>query len=329
MINPYLPKLAILSFSIISELSFGQQSLPKAEAFLPDIISRFPNVRDLAISPTEDEAYFTAQSFLGELSALVCIKKENGKWSNPEVASFSGKQQDLEPFFAPDGLRLYFVSNRALDSMINVPKDYDIWFVKRKDFKSKWSDPINIGAPVNTKDNEFYPAVSKSNTLYFTSDGAISKGKDDIFASKWINGKYELPHSLGDSVNTPGFEFNAFIAPDESYLLFTGYDRKDGLGSGDIYISYNKGNDQWSTSQNIGPEINSPQMDYCPFVNVKSGILYFTSKRSSVNIKLEKKQNITEILKEITKYDNGQSRLYQVKFNSELARPETKNQLKK
>jgi hypothetical protein len=320
MKNSYVNKIAALILTLISQLSYGQQNSPKAEAFLPDIISKFPNVRDVAISAAEDEAYFTAQSFLGELSAIVCIKKENGKWSSPEVASFSGKHQDLEPFFSPDGMRLFFVSNRALDSLIDVPKDYDIWFVERKDLKSKWSDAINIGAPVNTTDNEFYPSVSKSNSLYFTSDGAISTGKDDIFVSKWINGKYETPRSLGDSVNTSGFEFNAFIAPDESFLIFTGYTRKDGLGSGDLYISYNKGNDLWTTSVNLGSEINSPQMDYCPFVDVKSGILYFTSRRSSMNVKPEKKQNVTEILKEMTKYDNGQSRLYQVKTDRLIKR---------
>ena len=67
---------------------------------------------------------------------------------------------------------------------------------------------------------------------------ASTKGKDDIFVSKWENGKYTEPVSLSDSINSDGYEFNAFIAPDESYIIFTAYQREDGFGSGDLYMSY-------------------------------------------------------------------------------------------
>jgi hypothetical protein len=314
-----------LVFSLlVSQVSHGQDSIQKAQPFLPDIISQFPNVRDVAISADENEIYFTAQSYLGELSSIVQLKLENGKWSQPQIASFSGKYQDLEPFFSPDGLRLFFVSNRPTDNKTTKPKDYDIWFLERKNNKDKWSDPINIGTPINTTENEFYPSVSKFNTIYFTSDAINPKGKDDIFMSKWKNEKYEIPTSLGDSINSDGHEFNAFISPDESFLLYTCYNRKDGLGSGDLYISYNKGNGQWSTAKNLGKEINSAQMDYCPYVNIKSGVLYFTSKRSGLNMQFGKPYTITELKKEMNKYENGLSRLYQAKTNTIIKKEGTK-----
>jgi len=304
-------------FFFVSQLCNGQEAL-KVQPFLPDVISQFPNVRDLAISPEENEMYFTIQSYQGELSAVAYIKLENGKWSRPQVAAFSGKYQDLEPFFTPDGLRLFFVSNRPIDNKTGKSKDYDIWFVERKKTGDSWSDPVNIGPPINTAENEFYPSVSKFNTIYYTSDAINPKGKDDIFRSKWKNGQYETPQSLGDSVNTDGHEFNAFISPDESFLFYTCYNRKDGLGSGDIYVSYNNGNDQWSAARNLGKEINSPQMDYCPYFNMKSGILYFSSKRTNLNTKFDKNQSITELLHEMNKYENGLSRLYQVKINNRI-----------
>ncbi|MBI3233921.1 MAG: PD40 domain-containing protein, partial [Bacteroidetes bacterium] len=226
--------------------------------------------------------------------------------------------QDLEPFFAPDGLRLYFVSNRPTDPKATEAKDFDIWFIERKDIHSRWSDPINIGEPVNTEGNEFYPSVSKFNTLYFTNDGIKSTGKDDIFVSKLVNGKYEDPLPVADSVNSTGYEFNSFIAPDESFLLYTCYNKKGGYGSGDLYISYNKGNGQWTAPANLGLEINSSLMDYCPFVNLNSGILYFTSKRSSVQKQFDKNLNAKEFLKEANKYENGLSRIYQVNIKSLL-----------
>ena len=307
----------ILLFLIISfETSYGQNSSLTILPFLPDIISQFPAVRDLAISPQENEMYFTAQSYQGELSALVYCTNKNGVWSKPEIAPFSGRYQDLEPFFTPDGLRLFFVSNRPVAPKETAAKDFDIWIVERKDLKSQWSNPINIGEPVNTEGNEFYPSLTKSNTLYFTSDGIKSTGKDDIFTSKFVNGKYETPLPVGDSVNSDGYEFNAFIAPDESFLLYTCYNKKGGYGSGDLYISYNKGDGHWSAPTNLGNQINSQMMDYCPFVNVNSGIMYFTSKRSMVQKQFDKNLSTKEFLKEVNRYENGLSRVYQVNIKN-------------
>lgn len=307
----------ILVVSFVLQLSIhnhAQEMQTKVEPFMPDVISRFPAIRDLAISPDGNEAYFTIQSYLGEISSLIFIKKDNGTWSKPEVPIFCGKYQDMEPSFSPDGLKLFFASNRPIKDSSQKAKDFDIWFVERKDLSSHWSNAINIGSPINSTENEFYPSITKTKNLYFTSDGANSKGKDDIFVSKWVDGKYQPPASLSDSINSAGYEFNAFVSPNESYLLFTCYNRKDGFGSGDLYISYNKGDSQWTSAKNLGKGINSPQMDYCPFVQVQQGILYFTSRRSELKSEFETRYNLDDILKEINKYENGLSRLYKIEL---------------
>mgnify|MGYP000674852256 FL=1 len=54
-------------------------------------------------------------------------------------------------------------------------------------------------------------------------------------------------------------------------------------------------------------------MDYCPFVDEKNGVLYFTSRRVSSAIKSSFK-NLNELNKEINKYENGLSRIYKVDF---------------
>lgn len=311
----HLQKIFFL-FLISFQLNYGQNPVPKVEPFLKEIIMQFPNVRDLAISTQEDEVYFTVQSYLGEISAIVTCKLKNGEWTSPEVIPFSGKYDDLEPFLSPDQLRLYFVSNRPVDENQSKPKDYDIWFVERKNVNSDWSNPKNIGLPINTIEDEFYPSVAISNNLYFTRDGDGSKGKDDIFMAQWQFNQYQKPISLSDSVNTNGFEFNAFVAPDESFLIFTGYQKPEGLGSGDLYISYKNKNGEWLTAENLGKEINSAQMDYCPLVNIKTRKLYFTSKRSHVKSIFENNKNINELLKEMNQYENGQSRIYTVDFST-------------
>lgn len=306
-----------LSFVLIpfsSLFCFSQNPVSQVQPFIPDILKAFPNVRDLALSTEGNEMCFSIQSPLSELSGIVYLKKENTNWSKPQVLPFSGQFNDLEPFFAPDGLRLYFVSNRPTDPSSKEAKDFDIWYVERKSLNDKWSEAKNMGTSVNTKNNEFYPSITRSGNLYFTCDAGNTKGKDDIFVSTFRDGKYEAAQSLSDSINSAGYEFNAFVDPNEFFIVYTCYNREGGLGSGDLYISYNKGNGVWSKAKNLGSEFNSAQMDYCPFVDLKTSTLYFTSKRTSVKTQFDKNQNIDELTKEINKHDNGLSRLYQASF---------------
>jgi Tol biopolymer transport system component len=282
----------------------------------PEITTKFPQTRDFTLSSSGTEAFFTGQSVLGEVSAIIYMRKEKGQWVKPEVASFSGKYKDLEPFFSPDGLRLYFVSNRPLKAETDSVKDFDIWYVQRANLTGAWSAPVNIGSPVNTSADEFYPSVSAKNNLVFTSDAHGSKGKDDIFYAKWTGSGFADPVSVGDSINTAGYEFNAYLSPDESVIIYTAYNRPGGFGSGDLYISLKKGDGSWDKSINLGGDINSKYMDYCPFVDVKKKVLYFTSKRSTLDNSSLTQRSLPELLKLINQVTNGESRIYEAEFSS-------------
>ncbi|APY08356.1 hypothetical protein BWZ20_08615 [Winogradskyella sp. J14-2] len=295
------------------KLQKTQTEVPEGvQPFAEYIFSKYSNVRDFTITADETEAYFTLQSPARELSVIMKIKKENDVWQQPEITSFSGKFTDLEPFLSPDNLKLYFVSNRPVSKDSTNTKDMDIWYVERVAKTDVWSKPKNIGSPINTKADEFYPSVASNGNLYFTTIKKELKSEDDIFMSRWENNTYSEPVILGEGVNTIGAEYNAFVAPDESYLIFGGWRRPDGLGSGDMYISrYING--KWTAAVNLGESINSKDMEFCPFVN--DSTLYFTSRRSNVSSKEDGFTNTEELLTEINKYDNGFSRIYKTNFN--------------
>jgi hypothetical protein len=131
---------------------------------------------------------------------------------------------------------------------------------------------------------------------------------------KFSDGKYCSPVSVSDSVNTEGYEFNAFVGKNEDYIIFTGYNKPDGMGSGDLYISYHNADGSWTKATNMG-EVNSKQMDYCPFVDEENNALYFTSKRNETNSVFLNNLNLEKLLEEINCYSNGQSRLYRFRMN--------------
>ena len=230
----------------------------------------------MTISNDGSEAYFTIESYKRNISFIVSIEKEGAGWSEPEVASFSGRYRDIEPHLSPDGLQLYFASKRPIDGADEI-KDYDIWNIERQHFEDGWGTPRNLGPEVNSKGDEYYPSISSNGNLYFTAELPDSKGKEDIYISHYDGQHYLAPVSLSDSVNSEFYEFNAFIDPNESYIIFTSYGRSNGQGGGDLYISRRVTAGEWNPAQNMGPEVNSAGLDYCPFVDLGQSVLYFTS----------------------------------------------------
>lgn len=299
----FLPNVLIFHSLVFSSL-WGVEIKP----FLHDLVQQHISVRDLTVRFDGNEAYLSSQSLYGELSAIIRISKVDGEWQSPELASFSGMYKDLEPFFSTDGLRLYFASNRPVPGE-ESDAHFDIWYVERDSYEDPWSDPVNLGPPVNTPGNEFYPAVTKNRDLYFTGDGEGTMGKDDIFFSPYKGGEYGDPESMGEAINSEGYEFNAYIDPEGTCLIFSGYEREDGFGSGDLYISRRGSDGTWSKAQNLGSKINSDRLDFCPFVDAE-GNLYFTSKRIDFPDTPYTAKSIEEWLAMVRKSENGQSRLY-------------------
>jgi hypothetical protein len=278
-------------------------------------LNQFLNVRDFCISKDGDEAFFTIQSPGQEISQLAFIRKENNEWSEPEMLPFCDSYMYLEPFLSFNDNRLFFVSDRPLTDFISDKKDFDIWYVDRNNKDDEWSEPMNIGKPINSDLNEFYPSVSKNNNLYFTKESPNGYGKDDIYFCKWEDDKYSNPIILDENINSAGYEFNAFISKNEDFIIYSKYNEKDGQGSGDLYISKKDTNRNWKKATNLGIPINTKYMEYCPFYDEKNQILYFTSKRN--NIKSRKFNNILDFKIYIDESDNGLSKIYMTSFKIE------------
>ena len=93
-----------------------------------------------------------------------------------------------------------------------------------------------------------------------------------------VDGAFLPPVRLDAAVNTNGYEADVFVAPDASYLIFCST-REGGLGRGDLYISFKNANGGWSKAVNMGPSINTPHYEYCPFVSKDGNYLFYTSQQ--------------------------------------------------
>lgn len=195
------------------------------------------------------------------------------RWSDPETIMTHERYGYNDPFLSPDENRLYFISQRALDGTGDL-KDYDIWYVERMDHG--WSEPINAGPNINSDQNEYYISFTNDGTMYFSSNKEDSNF--DIYSSKVHEGKFQQAIPLSNSINTAHYEADVFIDPKESYIIFCA-NRPDGLGEGDLYISFKNPDGQWTQSKNMGQPINSEHHELCPFVSKDGKYFFYTSNK--------------------------------------------------
>lgn len=129
-----------------------------------------------------------------------------------------------------DGRVLYFASNRP-----GGLGGTDIWVtVKQKD--GSWSNPSNLGAPINTDKDEESPFISNDgNRLFFSSTGHMGFGGQDIFMSTFDKYRgWSQPFNLGSKINSP-FEDLGFVLTADGRSGFFASDRSGGFGGMDIY----------------------------------------------------------------------------------------------
>ncbi len=124
---------------------------------------------------------------------------------------------------------LLLVSNRSNDTQ----GGRDIYY-SFKDENGVWSKMQNIGAPINTEDDESSPYMPNDTTLYFSSKGHSSIGGYDVFVSHKRNGAWTEPENLNMPINTPFDEINYRISNDRTFAYYSS-DRSEGYGKFDIY----------------------------------------------------------------------------------------------
>ena len=253
-----------------------------AKLFAPGFISTGLSTRDITISPDGNEIYFCAGIGNNTFMTTLFTRKINNVWTEPEIIPFARnlKYFTVEPCFSADGQRLYFASNRP-DSL-HTGEDSDLWYVQRDG--SNWGDPVNLGSKINSTAPESYPSVTNNGTLYFTRDN-IETGISHIYRSHLINGIYSEPELLPENVNAGRSRYNAFIAPDESFIIIPIYGLPDSYGGTDYYVCFHNTNDEWSVPINLGDKVNSKsRWEYSASLSPDGKYLFFMSGKTDTSL---------------------------------------------
>ncbi len=221
------------------------------------------------------ELYYTKNENEGSVIKKFVLK--DGEFLNNETINLPKDASHSDVYVNQEGTLMLF-SSTMKEHESDTISDWNIWRSSREN--GIWKTPELLFKD-HLEGNKFYPWLTNSGNLYFSSTPQGSRNSD-LFVSKYINGVYQQPKALPKYINSVNLEGDAFVSQDESYLIFAGFERGQNLGKSDLYITFNN-NGSWTAPVWLGEEINSKGYDGSPFVTHDGKYLIFTSSRGSTD----------------------------------------------
>lgn len=194
----------------------------------------------------------------------------NGKhWSAPMPAFFNSNYLEHGVHFSVDGRYAFFSSTRPREPG-TVPDNWGIWRSHR--MEDSWGSPEFVAIPGMEERVFSHPSVTNEGRLYFHSYKQdfsdmslfVANPIGEHFAAAE---KIDLPEWRDENVLT------AFVAPDESYLLFT--KKWNDMLTHEIFISYQL-DGAWQPPVKLNDAINTNNLGN-PFVTVDGHYLFYAS----------------------------------------------------
>lgn len=190
------------------------------------------------VLPNDNKVYITRttwakarkdkENIMTRLLKIYSLNLSNGDKDLEPFAFNSEEYSVAHPTLTPDGKTIIFASD--------MPGGYgnmDLYISHMLD--GRWSKPINLGANINTSENEVFPFLLNDSILYYSSSGLVGYGSLDIFYSiRKGENIWSVPENLKSPINSSYDDFGIFVQENGNTGLFSS-SRSGGQGKDDIY----------------------------------------------------------------------------------------------
>lgn len=206
---------------------FGGKKISKKYHDGPACFSK--NFDVIYISRVQKDLRGSKKRTLGiETNKIFVSTMKDEKWTKNIPFQYNSDTYSVSnPFLTADGSRLYFVSD-----MPGGLGNADIWYCNRQG--DAWSNPINMGANINTFNSERYPSVDSEGNLYFASDGYQGFGGLDICVSINNNGTFQKAIPMKAPFNSSYDDYGVTFIEDGRIGYISSNRYENGKGDDDI-----------------------------------------------------------------------------------------------
>lgn len=219
---------------------------------------------------TKEDRYYRRALTVKTNSEFALERIDNPLSFNPRplASPINQFKQQYFPVLSADQQELFFIKRDESEEI------YTAKLMKN----GNWGIPAPIDSSLTTQYNEGTCSVSADGrTMVLTS--CMRKegfGSCDLYITYNFGGKWTEPMNMGRPINSSAWDSQPSLSADGRTLYFVS-NRKGGLGLRDIWITYRKANNKWSSPKNLGPEINTEEDDISPFIHVNNETLYFST----------------------------------------------------
>jgi hypothetical protein len=228
--------------------------------------------------------------YFARKDGIVAARLEGASWTAPALVSFSGRWRDYDPALAPDGSFLIFASNRpavdggaALDGEWGAPTRTihpglggNLWRVERRG--DGWGEPTRLPDAVNRGTAVMEPCVVSGGHLYFMD--AHVPGNFRFYRSQLRDGVYQAPEQLPFSDGTWS-DWDATVAPDESFLVFSSNRPPAGGDHGDDLFLVTREAGTWREIRHLAAINDAKTGSVKPRLGPDHRTLYFLRDRAT------------------------------------------------
>jgi outer membrane protein OmpA-like peptidoglycan-associated protein len=185
---------------------------------------------------------------------------------------------EYSAYISTDESVLMFTSRRSNSTGATVDKKdngymEDIYMCTK--VNGEWSDPKNMGVPINSADHDATAGLSPDGTTLYIF--ASHKSVGDIYESKLNGTVWSKPEKMNKNINSDLRETTVSESYDGTKLYYVS-EKKGGLGFGDIYMSTKDAKGKWGEATNTGAPINTKYAEEGVFLLPDGKTMYFSSK---------------------------------------------------
>lgn len=315
--NTFLARDGSSGFPKLSSPYLSQKppgSVPKV--FAPGIVCSGITERDVAVSQDGKEIYFGVA--FGKVVTIMWTRFQKGRWSEPEVAPFAADQNyfHFEPGLSADGTRIFFLTNRPGRSKEAKPGwvYQNIWASDRT-ADGSWGEPYDPDPAINGDGQQYFPSLTRDGTLYFTRVDSQTR-RPAVYRSRFVRGRFSEAEKLPDKINGKGTSYNAFVAPDESYLIacVDGRTYDANPGNANYFVFFRDKDDNWSEGVPFGPEVNMKGSNaMSPYVSPDGKYFFFAAQKTAERFAGSLKgRTLRDLLEMTSSCQNGNFDIYWV-----------------
>jgi outer membrane protein OmpA-like peptidoglycan-associated protein len=229
-----------------------------------------------------------ARGMMKQVKKINALKK--GVQFDPKVVTGVATVRDeYLAYISPDDKNCYFVRRVPVESTDKVyasDKEKEVFMIAVRDKTGKFDAGEPMPYPFNTsEDSQGGCSISIDNKhLYYAMmrEEGGNQPNCDIYVSDCLNDEWSPARKLSAAVNHPKYWDSQPTISADGITLFFASDRPGGYGGIDLYVTVkNLQTGEWSTPQNLGPNINTKWDEKTPFIHSDSETLYFSSNGHS------------------------------------------------